>query len=382
MVKSRSSAKSTKKSVLNRTIDFFTRSSYQAYLVGGYVRDTTLGIQPLDIDIVVEGDAIKVSRDLSKILKGELSTHREFGTASIHVFHQRIDLVSARVERYPEPAKLPHVYPSTINEDLNRRDFTINAIAMSISRKNFGEIFDPFNGLGDIKRGVIRVLHKNSFVDDPTRIFRALRYKNRFGFRLERTTRHLLQEASRKKLIERLSGQRLLNEIRLIFKETAHGLVLRDISEFGIFKFRKRDHDTIVKLPVMGLYYYLASSDVPPLPLAAPEQRFVREFRSLWKIVSNLDRAQNSSTYFRILDPLSPQIIECIEQIRTNFKPKVNAYKKAIKKKRFVTGDDLTALGFKGGKRLKKILTQLWYFQLDGKIKNRKDALAYAMRMK
>ncbi|MBN2621164.1 CCA tRNA nucleotidyltransferase [candidate division WOR-3 bacterium] len=382
MARSRSSAKNTKKSVLNKTIDFFTRSPYHAYLVGGYVRDTTLGIQPIDIDIVVEGDAIKVSRDLNKILKGELTTYRDFRTASLLVSDQRIDLVSARIERYPEPAKLPHVYPSTINEDLNRRDFTINAIAMSISRENFGEIFDPFNGLGDIKRGAIRVLHKNSFIDDPTRIFRALRYKNRFGFKLEKTTRQLLQEAVSTQLIERLSGQRLLNEIRLIFQEPAYDLVVRDVSECGIFRIRKRDHDTIVKLPAMGFYYYLAAIDMAHLPLTAREHKYVHDFRSIWKIIGNLDRAQKKSAYFRILDPLSPQIIECIGSIRVNCKPKIAAYLNVKKKKRFITGDDLNALGYKNGQLFKKILTQAWYLQLDGKIKNKKEALALAKRMK
>jgi len=382
LVKLKSSVKSTRKSVLNKTIDFFTKSTYHAYLVGGYVRDTALGITPLDIDIVVEGDAIKAGRDLKKVLKGDLHTYREFGTASLVVHDQHLDLVSARVEKYPQPAKLPHVYPSTINEDLNRRDFTINAMAMSIARENFGEIFDPFDGLGDIKRGIIRVLHRNSFIDDPTRIFRALRYKNRFGFRLEKTTRQLMQEAVQKKLVRRLSGKRLLSEIRLVFEEPAYGLVIRDLSEFGIFKLRKKDHDTITKLLDMGFYYYLSVVDLHTLPLSTQEQRYVRSFRPFWKIVGNLEKASKFSTFYRILEPLPREIIDCIKQVRANLKLKVDFYKKSKKRKRFVTGNDLKSMGYKGEKRFKKVLNNMWYMQLDGKIKTRKEALAYVEKIK
>lgn len=382
MVKSKSSGKSTRKSVLNKAIDFFTKSPYHAYLVGGYVRDTALGITPLDIDIVVEGDAIKVGKDFNKVLKGTLTIHREFGTASVVVQDQRLDLVSARVEKYPGPAKLPHVYPSTINEDLNRRDFTINAMAMSIARENFGEIFDPFDGLGDIKRGIIRILHRNSFIDDPTRIFRALRYKNRFGFRLEKSTRQFMVEAVQKRLIRRLSGKRLLSEICLIFQEPTYGLVIRDLSEFGIFRLRKKDHDTITKLPDMGLYYYLSVVDIHDLPLSTEEQKYVRAFRSFWKYIGNLEKATKFSTFYRILEPLPRDIIDCIKEVRANLKLKVDFYKKSKKRKRFVTGNDLKKLGYKGEKRFKKVLNNIWYLQLDGKLKTKKEALAYAKKIK
>jgi tRNA nucleotidyltransferase (CCA-adding enzyme) len=349
--------------------------------VGGYVRDTALGLTPLDIDIVVEGDAIKASRDLNKVLKGNLTSYRDFGTATLIVHDQCLDLVSARVEKYPEPAKLPHVYPSTINEDLNRRDFTINAMAMSIARENFGEIFDPFDGLGDIKKGIIRILHRNSFIDDPTRIFRALRYKNRFGFRLEKNTRQLMQEAVQKKLIKELSGKRLLTEIRIVFQESTYGLVLRDLSEFNIFKLRKKDHDTIIKLAHMGLYYYLSVINVHTIPLSAKEQRYVRAFRSFWKVIGNLEKASRFSTFYRILHPLPRDIIDCIKQVRANLKPKVDFYKKSLKRKHLITGHDLKKAKIKDEKRYQKVLNNIWYLQLDGKIKTRKAALAYVKKL-
>ena len=156
MTKLRYSAKRKKKSVLRKVIDFFAKSEYHAYLVGGYVRDSTLGRESVDIDVVVEGDGVKVARKLNLKLKGKLKKHDEFGTASIVINNHRVDIASARTEKYPSPAHLPHVYFATIVEDLNRRDFTINAIAMSISRENFGEIFDPFDGMSDIKKKLVR----------------------------------------------------------------------------------------------------------------------------------------------------------------------------------------------------------------------------------
>jgi len=382
LARSKSSAKSTKKSVLNRVIDFFITSPFHAYLVGGYVRDTILGIVPVDIDIVVEGDALKAARKFSKEIKGTLHQYKDFGTASISVNGQRIDLASARVEKYPEPAKLPHVYPSTINEDLNRRDFTINAIAMSISRENFGEIFDPFDGLGDIKKGVIRILHKNSFIDDPTRIFRALRYKNRFGFKLEKTTRQLLQEAVSKQLIQKLSGQRLLNELRLIYKEPTYEQVLRDLSELGVFKLKRKDFNVITKLGTMGFLYYLSAIKINALPISAEERKIVKDFHYLWKIISNLEKATKFSTFYRILHPMSDEVIDSISILRVNLKPKITLYRRLKKKKPFINGRDIKRFSRTSKKDFKRLLDRLWFMQLDGKITSRKDALAYVKKMK
>jgi hypothetical protein len=132
----------------------------------------------------------------------------------------------------------------------------------------------------------------------------------------------------------------------------------------------------------LGFYYYLSAIGMTHLPLSAQEHKYVHDFESLWKIIGNLDRAQRYSAYFRILDPLSPQVIACIGSVRVNCKPKITAYLKMKKKKRFVSGDDLNALGFKNGIRFKKILTQVWHLQLDGKVKNKKEALIIAKRMK
>src|SRR5262245_8690407 len=156
------------------------------YLVGGAVRDVLLGAESFDVDIVVEGDAIAFAQSLAKALEGRFTPHAKFGTAIVQYGDgARVDVVTARRESYHAPAVLPTVESASIQEDLGRRDFTINAMAVSLRRSDFGRLVDPFDGRDDLGRGVIRVLHEQSFVDDPTRIFRALRYEGRLDFRLD-----------------------------------------------------------------------------------------------------------------------------------------------------------------------------------------------------
>ncbi len=382
MAKLKSLAKHQKKSVLNKTINFFVKSNFHAYLVGGYVRDTTLGIKPIDIDIVVEGNAIKAAKALNLKLKGKLCIYKEFGTASIITKAERIDLASARVEKYPSPAKLPHVYPSTIIEDLNRRDFTTNAMAMSISKEDFGEIFDPFNGLEDIKKGLIRVLHKNSFNDDPTRIFRALRYKNRFGFKIEKKTKILMKEAIDKKMIKQLTGQRILNEIRLIFTEKKYQETIKDLSDLVIFKIKKKDWELLPLLGPNRIYLYLSKLDTNEFPLKTEERKIMQDLNKAGSIISRLEKTSKNSIIYDILYPISDQVINIIPLIRPELKKKINIYSRLKKIKPFIKGNDLKNLKIKQGRKFKILLKKMLDLQLDKKINSRKDALQYLKNIK
>jgi len=382
LAKLKSLAKHQKKSVLNKTINFFVKSNFHAYLVGGYVRDTTLGIKPIDIDTVVEGNAIKAAKALNLKLKGKLCIYKEFGTASIITKAERIDLASARVEKYPSPAKLPHVYPSTIIEDLNRRDFTINAMAMSISKEDFGEIFDPFNGLEDIKKGLIRVLHKNSFNDDPTRIFRALRYKNRFGFKIEKKTKILIKEAIDKKMIKQLTGQRILNEIRLIFTEKKYQETIKDLSDLIIFKIKKKDLELLPLLGPNRIYLYLSKLDTNEFPLKTEERKIMQDLNKAGSIISKLEKTSKNSIIYDILYPISDQVINIIPLIRPELKKKINRYSRLKKIKPFIKGNDLKNLKIKQGRKFKILLKKMLDLQLDKKINSRKDALQYLKNLK
>ena len=204
----------------------------QAYIVGGPVRDyklqTRIGEIPqcgfgegkdYDMDFVVEGDGIKFAGALNKALKGKLTTYRAFGTATIIFNKKRIDIVTARKESYKYPAAYPTVRPGTIKDDLSRRDFTINAMAMVINKKGFGGLVDFYGGEKDLKKGMIRVLHDKSFMDDPTRIFRAVRFSVRFGFKIEPHTKKLMKEAVMGGFLGDVNAGRIRKEIELFLKE-------------------------------------------------------------------------------------------------------------------------------------------------------------------
>jgi tRNA nucleotidyltransferase (CCA-adding enzyme) len=185
------------------------------WLVGGAVRDLLLGRRSPDVDLVVEGDAGAVAQELASALDGRLVAHDAFGTAVVEYGDGRhVDVATARRESYDAPAALPRVEPAPIDEDLARRDFTINAIALSLAD---GRLLDPFGGVRDVDAGTIRVLHDRSFVDDPTRILRALRYEGRLGFRMDRHTEALARSAA--PLVEELSGARLREELVALLDE-------------------------------------------------------------------------------------------------------------------------------------------------------------------
>ena len=201
------------------------------FLVGGAVRDLLLGRPSLDLDVVVEGDAVAVATALAEAKGGEAAVHRQFGTATVKIGGQAIDLATARTETYASPGALPEVQPATISEDLRRRDFTINAIAASLSASSFGEIVDPLGGRADLDTGLLRVMHDQSFADDATRILRAFRYQARFGMALEPHTAELLRGHAG--MLRTISGDRVRHELERIFQEAAPEQALELASEAG-----------------------------------------------------------------------------------------------------------------------------------------------------
>jgi tRNA nucleotidyltransferase (CCA-adding enzyme) len=204
------------------------------YLVGGTVRDILLNRQSFDVDIAVEGDAIALARRLAGELGGEVVAHDRFGTAVVHYGEgEHIDVVTARSEVYAAPTALPTVAHGTITDDLFRRDFTINAMAASLKPADFGRLVDLFGGHNDLQAGTIRVLHERSFADDPTRIFRAIRYENRYGFRLDKSSASLARAALEDGLVSDLSGARLRDElVALLSEEEVEHTILR-LGELG-----------------------------------------------------------------------------------------------------------------------------------------------------
>lgn len=183
------------------------------FLVGGAVRDLLLGATTVDLDVAVEGDAEAVALHLAERLGGEVRAHGRFGTATVRAPGLQVDLATARRETYAEPGALPEVEPATLDEDLRRRDFTINAMAMSLAPDELGAVHDPHGGREDLEARVVRVLHETSFIDDPTRLLRAVRYATRFGFAFEPDTERLAREATAAGALGTVSGPRIRDEL-------------------------------------------------------------------------------------------------------------------------------------------------------------------------
>ncbi|MHB1255506.1 MAG: CBS domain-containing protein [Dethiobacteraceae bacterium] len=196
------------------------RENVRVFAVGGFIRDLLLQIPNHDLDLVVEPAAIPFAEKLNELLRGQLTTHEQFGTASIVVpGGTQIDLVTSRQEFYARPAALPEVEQSSLKNDLFRRDFTINTLACSLKVSEFGTLIDFFHGIDDLGKGLIRVLYNLSFVEDPLRVLRAVRFEQRFGFRLEETTLSLLENAAQTRVLEKVSKERLYDEIQLALLE-------------------------------------------------------------------------------------------------------------------------------------------------------------------
>ena len=242
------------------------------YVVGGFVRDLILGKPSLDLDLVVEGNAITLGKAIQRKYGGRLVCHTRFGTAKwfineivdkivpiLHVYQSKVpindkllfnnsdkpqsqpedlpdslDLISARTEFYTHPTALPTVARGSIKLDLHRRDFTINTLALRLDGKYFGDLYDYWGGLEDIKKGIIKVLHSLSFVDDPTRMLRAVRYEQRYGFRIEQRTLQLITEA--RSLIRRVSGDRIRHELNSIFLEPNANKILLRLETLGLLR--------------------------------------------------------------------------------------------------------------------------------------------------
>lgn len=213
----------------------------RAYVAGGFVRDLLRAAPSRDLDFVVEGNGLTLARRLCRQLKGTLVVHRAFGTASIRGFRGgRVDVAMARRERYAAPGALPTVTPASIAEDLARRDFSVNAMALALTGSAFGYLLDPFGGQRDLETRRIRILHPLSFVEDPTRIFRAVRYSTRLGLSIDRWTRRCMSVALNFGSYPALSGQRLLAELELILREPGWERSLRTLARLGAFRLLDR----------------------------------------------------------------------------------------------------------------------------------------------
>ena len=372
------------------------------YLVGGCVRDLLLGKSVNDIDIIVEGDVIKLGEALVYKHGGKLTPHTKFRTANWHLPESwnltpgTLDLITARSETYAHPGALPAIKPSTIEDDIRRRDFTINAMAVRIDGEHFGELFDPLNGQADLEEGIIRVLHSGSFVDDPTRIFRAIRYEGRYAFKLDPETLKLINFDSLA-VISKLSGERTRHELDLIFEEQNPALMFSRMGVLGVLSAIKP------MLPIMDEKYFRLINSTPSDEFGISYNRTLLGYLLLLMDTSvdiisqiskrldfNSELTEASLATVRLKIEL-PSLLGSKPSLWTARLEKVrlitvytlwlatneSALKEFLVKWRHVkiktTGDDLKARGIPPGPRYKEILISLRAAWLDGEVKNDKE---------
>ena len=402
-----------------------------AFLVGGFVRDLILDSKNYDLDIVVEGDAIKFAGTLADKTGASLVVHHKFGTATIvrdwpkwlgPALNQdgkfKIDVATARKEVYEKPAALPTVAFSSLRDDLYRRDFTMNAMAVNINRHNFGLFMDFFGGVHDLESRVVRILHDKSFIDDPTRIFRAVRFEQRFGFTIEKHTEYLIKHAIKQEMFKRTENQRIREELVLILKEKNPEKAVFRMKELHELRFihpqlvvnrslvkhfgavrscvkwyrasspRKRHLDTwLVYLMFMldGLSAGQVDEVLKKFVFTRSECLRLRSFTEraddILKRLGSRASMPNSGIY-RLLEPLSHEVslfLMAKTRSRTararikRFFTDLNGQRLAIK------GDDIAKLGLKPGPRYKEILDQVLYDKLDGRIAGKKEELRRAV---
>ena len=277
---------------------------HHLYLVGGVVRDLLLDRSNLDLDLVVEGDALALAQQAASVTQGKLTVYRRFGTARLRWGKWSIDFVRARSETYDRPGALPRVTPGSLSEDLFRRDFTINAMAINLNPGYYGEVIDIYGGRADLEKKYIRVLHEKSFTDDATRIWRALRYEQRLDFQMEVDTRRLL--ARNIPMLDTISSDRIRHELDLVLKEAQPEKVLLRAKELKVLS---RLH------PALKAGHTLSARFQRARELISPESRLGSELASSESRLASVYLASSesrlASVYLALLTyPLTDNEVE------------------------------------------------------------------------
>ncbi len=396
------------------------------YVVGGFVRDLLLRRENLDIDLVVEGDGVAFARRFAQRIGARVKVHDKFKTAVLVIEDHpslsgfKIDVATARFEYYEYPAAMPTVAVSSIKLDLFRRDFTINTLAIRLNSRDFGLLIDFFGGQRDLKDGVIRVLHSLSFVDDPTRIFRAIRFEKRFGFKIGKHTLRLIRNSLKIGILERLSGKRLVTELRHIMEEPEVLEILKRLQELRVLQAvhpalglneeilsrikRIRDvtvwyrllyaspraEEWLVLLAglVSGLDAGQRQAIARRLALAGKRARFIErgpaDAKWLWQRLESRGEEMKNSEICALLSRFSIEtLLLAMAWSEESERPKriISLYITRLRHIRPVTtGQDLKRLGFTPGPIYRRILDRLKEARLNGEVGSRAQELELVER--
>jgi len=388
------------------------------HVVGGFVRDMLLARPNLDIDVVVEGDGVDFAQRAGAQMGARVKVHRRFGTAVLVLDRDlHIDIASSRTEYYTAPGALPTVERSTLRQDLLRRDFTMNAMAACLEPSCFGAIADPFGGLGDLSNGVLRVLHGLSFVDDPTRVMRAARFEERYGFKLDATSEHHARRAVELGVLDEVSGARIREELFDILDESAPVAVCERLADLGalapLLPERATTEASIAALRHASEALRTLGPRLPRAPrrrrtlLAAfaasgsslGAERWVRHFRigredaeaartlasrgpGVLRALSDR-RGMRDSRLFRMLEPLQAEALVCVwARGDALARERVERYATELATIRpAVNGSDLIAMGATPSAAFSAILARARDDVLDGRATGRVAELANLRRL-
>ena len=381
--------------------------SEHVFLVGGTLRDILLGEDNFDVDIAVEGDAVAVARELAAALRGRVQVHEKFGTAVVlYGEGERLDVVTTRTELYDAPGALPAVERASLREDLFRRDFTINAMAASLAPADFGRLVDPFGGRADLEQRVLRVLHNLSFIDDPTRIFRAVRYEARHGFRLEDHSARLARGTIEMGLVGDLSSARLRDELVALLEEARAGEALVRLGELGadraIHPRLRADAESAalleralalrdelhVEVPVWRLGLALLARDLSSDEVygllerlkvrRADADRIAKAVTVSPLLLERLAKdTLTAAEVVALVEPFAPDAV--LLALAREERPELRDYFERLREVRLeIGGEDLAALGLPESPRVGEVLAELRRRKLNGELDGRESELAAA----
>jgi len=391
---------------------------FNMFVVGGFVRDFLLSRPIDDIDIVVEGDGIEFAKLYAKKQGCRINTYKKFGTAVI-IFPDnfKIDVASARLEYYKTPAALPIVEKSSIKLDLARRDFTINTLAISLNPESFGTMVDYFGANRDLKDKTIRIIHNLSFVEDPTRIFRAIKFSNRFGFKVGKVTSNLIKNAIKIDCFKNLSGLRVLSELKQIFEEENPIPAIKMMEKYGL---EKVIHKSLNFIP--NSYQLLESVNKI---LSWHDLLYVKESYPRWAVYFMallnrcsysvceqictrlniplrersilLEKRLKAEKQLAVIENASKYSIQDLYWALITFKTEFILYMMALAKdekikksislfythqryiKPYIQGRDLLEIGLKPGKIIGNMLNNVLNAKLDGKLKTKKEEIKFVI---
>ena len=392
---------------------------YNVYLVGGLVRDILLKRENLDVDIVVEGDGIRFAQEFARQYAVRVRSHKKFGTAVL-IFPDgfKADVATARLEYYDSPAALPNVEMSSLKLDLYRRDFTINTLAVKLNQREYGTLVDYFGAQKDIKERVIRVLHNLSFVEDPTRVMRAIRFEQRFGFKIGKLTLALIKNAVDINAFKALSGRRLFTELKLLLMEQEPIKAIERMAEFNLLQFVSPHINLTPDLrglmeEIKGVlsWFDLLYLEEPYEPwkvychglISSLDERGLKELAQRLQmgdsesealisqhlksayLLEQLFRSADTDNYglYKSLAPFDSETLLYLMAKTNNrtIKRMISKYFTRLKdSKSLLRGKDLKEMGFRPGPFYKQILDALLAARLNNEVNTREDEVEFVTK--